>query len=151
MTPELAKTIWRWRMVSSGKPDQVIQTQDPDHLTEIVPPGEYQIASSALGAEGQWIVWPQKIQVRSGGQAGTKLDSGIRLVGPGFSGNAQFQVLDTNGKTIQSWRGGALEPFPPGRYAVEGRPDPSALWKRLANSVEVRPGSVTQVTVPALR
>jgi hypothetical protein len=149
--PDLAKMIWRWRVASSARPDQTIQNQDANHRTVILPPGEYRIASSAFGSEQQWVLWPQKIQVRSSGQVVTQLDSGIRLVGPGAGDDSRFQLLDGNGRTIQSWSGRTLEPFPPGRYKLQARADPGAQWKQIADDVEIRAGSVAPVNVPALR
>jgi RHS repeat-associated protein len=149
--PDLAKTIWSWRVVNSARLDQVIQSQDGDHRTVLLPPGQYQIESSAFGSENQWVVWPQKIEVRSSGQVAAKLDSGIRLAGPGAGDNPQFQLLDGNGRTIQTWSGRTLEPFAPGRYALQARADSAGQWKRIANDVEIRAGSVTPVNVPALR
>jgi hypothetical protein len=117
----------------------------------VLPAGEYQIETSAFGSENQWVAWPQKLQVRSPGQAVSKLDSGIRLAGAGAGDSSQFRLLDRNGATIQSWSGRTLEPFPPGTYVVQARPNPDAQWKQIASDLEVRPGSLAQVNVPALR
>src|SRR5205823_10347915 len=104
---------------------------------------------SAKGAENQWISWPQRITVQPGRQAGVDLNSGIRLTGSAAAG-AQFRVSDANGRTVQSWQRNTMQLLPPGKYIVEARPDWASEWKRVADNVEVRLGSFTEVDVPSL-
>jgi hypothetical protein len=67
--PQNLGNFWRWQLARFGRSDQVVQSQSGDQRNMIVPPGEYQITSSAFGSENQWIVWPQKVQVQSGHQS----------------------------------------------------------------------------------
>src|SRR5207248_2534425 len=58
--------FWRWQLINSGRPDQVVASQSGDQHEMVVPPGEYQLVSSAVGSENQWIIWPQKVEVQAG-------------------------------------------------------------------------------------
>jgi uncharacterized protein YbdZ (MbtH family) len=150
MPQDLGTKLWRWEVVRSGRLDQVVQELEADQRITILPPGEYQIGSSGIGAERQWIVWPQKVQVQSGKQILIKLDSGIRLTGPGSASSSQFQLRDAQGRVLESWEGNAVQLLPPGEYSLEARPNRSTQWKPIGRVVEVRPSGITEMIVPAL-
>jgi hypothetical protein len=69
----------RWAVTPFGNPSQTIQWQSGDERTIILPPGEYQLSSSARGSENQWIVWPQKVQVRAGQQTKLRIDTSLKV------------------------------------------------------------------------
>src|SRR5207302_4070414 len=94
--------------------------------------------------------WPQKIHLSAGAAAALKLDSGIRLSGRGMGSDYYFQVIDGSGRAIDAWQSTSQQLLPPGRYTVQARPDSASEWKRVADNVEVRPGSFTDVNVPSL-
>jgi RHS repeat-associated protein len=150
LTAPFEHTLWHWRVVAFGHPDQVVEEVNEDHRGMILPPGDYQVASSGSGAENQWIVWPQKVQVKSGEQPTLSINSGIRFVGSGARGETQFQVKNTSGEIAQSWRSNIVQVFPPGKYSIAARSNASAEWKTIDATVVVKPGSITEVTVPAL-
>ena len=146
---DLVSSLYRWQVVRFGSASQVLEDLDRDHRTTVLPPGEYQVRSVSEGTSN-WITWPQKTEVQSGSEAVFKLDSGVRLVGPGAGANYEFHVLDKNGGMVLSWQRALTQLLPPGRYTVEGRPDASTAWKPISQVTEVRPGWSTEVTVPTL-
>ena len=79
LAPELGNPLWRWAVTPFGNPSQTIQWQSEDERTIILPPGEYQLSSSARGSENQWIVWPQKVQVRAGQQTKLRIDTSLKV------------------------------------------------------------------------
>jgi hypothetical protein len=150
--PQQMGPLWRWQLVSFGKPDQVVQWQSGDLRAMVVPPGEYQVAMQPDPYNSQRVVWPQKIQAQAGQTATFTLDTGIRFLGPSrATTNAQFQVVDQNKKTIQ-WGTGrwGVELVPPGTYSVDVRANAYVPWKTVADSVTVRQGQLTDVRVPEL-
>jgi hypothetical protein len=124
-----------------------------DHGTQhslLVPPGDYQIATEQIAYQGQRVVWPQKIQVQAGKQFTAKFDSGVRLSGPGSSGSSEFELKDSQGNTFQSWKGNVAQLIPPGTYSLVARPNSSSDWRSIKDAVVVKPGSFTDIPVPAL-
>jgi len=78
---DLVDTLYRWQVVRFGNPSQVIQDLSRDTRSTIVPPGDYQITSLVQGT-GNWVTWPQKIQVQPGQQATFTVNSSLRLEVP---------------------------------------------------------------------
>jgi len=150
--PQQMGPLWRWQLVSFGKPEQVVQWQEGDQRVMVVPPGDYQLATQPVEFHSQRVVWPQRIQVQAGQTATFRLDTGVRLVGPpGASSNAQFQIVDQNKKIIQSGTGRwGVELIPPGTYSVDVRANPFAPWSTAATTVTVRQGQLTEVRVPEI-
>jgi len=147
---DVINTLNRWQVVRFGNASEVIEDLDRDHRTTILPPGDYQIISLAQGTY-DWVTWPQKIHVSVGSTGALKLDSGIRLVGPGIGRNYYFSVLDASGRTVEEWQSNAFQLLPLGKYAIEARADGAQAWKRIADGAEVRPGSLTDINVPVLQ
>ncbi|HZP33677.1 MAG TPA: RHS repeat-associated core domain-containing protein [Candidatus Acidoferrales bacterium] len=143
---DLVNTLNHWQVVRFGNPSQVVQELDRDHRTAILPPGDYQITSVGQGTIN-WVTWPQKVQVQAGQGVAVKLDSGIRLVGPGAERNYDFHALDMSGRTIEEWQDKPVQLLPPGKYTIEARAGGQG-WKRIAQGMEVPPGGLAQVNVP---
>lgn len=115
-------TPWRWRVVHPDNPGQVIQWRTGDHRSMILPPGQYQLEVSQWSSEGDWVRWPDPIQVQPGQQASATTDSAIRLGVPAGQPVWRWSVSSSGApdKVVQ-WLSGnnRLMLLPPGTYQVQ--------------------------------
>ena len=150
MPQQIASKLSRWRVLRFGNEHAMVEL-DANHQTTVLPPGDYQISTAGVGNEYNYLVWPQKIEVQFGKDISVKLDCGIRLTGPGSDRGYRFLLKDDTGRNLEEWGSEMLQLVPPGKYSVEGYSKSSADWKTIQNNVVVKPGSVTEITVPILQ
>lgn len=141
-------TPWRWRVVPFGNPDEVVQWRDGNHLTALLPPGEYEIEVSQSSLGGNWVRWPQRLNVQAHAQTTATVDSGIRLNLPAGQTLWRWSVATTTApaQTIQWLSGGNLLMLvPPGEYSVKIRPSSDVAEKTVSESVAVPQGRIAEV------
>src|SRR5438093_606581 len=80
--PERMGPLWRGQVVKYGSVDKVVQWQNGDQRTMVVPPGTYQVSTLSLHDALPSLVWPQKVRIEPGQVVTFRLDSGIRMIGP---------------------------------------------------------------------
>ena len=150
MPQEIASRLSHWQARAFGT-GRVMQELDANHRATILPPGDYQVASTGVGTEYQPVTWPQKIQVQYGKDSTVSLDCGLRLIGPGSGLAYEFSLKDETGRGLEEWKGPTLQLVPPGKYSLEARSNLSTGWKKIQNNVVIKPGTITEITVPVLQ
>jgi hypothetical protein len=99
------------------------------------------------------LVWPEPVEVAVGKQAISKLESGIKLVGPaGAKPEFEFQIIRHGEKESLQWGRQTWTPqiVPPGTYRVDVRKDNLQDWQTLAENVRVEAGRIAEVKMEAL-
>jgi hypothetical protein len=85
-------------------------------------PGQYQVEVGQSSSDGDWVRWPDPIQVQAGQQATATIDSAIRLSVPAGQPVWRWSVSSSSApdKVIQ-WLAGnnRLMLVPPGTYQVQ--------------------------------
>jgi hypothetical protein len=150
--PQNLGTPWRWRVVHPDTPGQVIQWRGGDHRAMLLAPGEYQLQLRESSDEGDWVAWPQKIQIQPGQHAAITIDSGLQLNVPQALGTPwRWRVIapDNPGQVIH-WRTGDHRSMilPPAQYQVEVRQSSSeGDWVRWPDPIQVQPNQQATATI----
>jgi hypothetical protein len=145
-------TPWRWRVIHPDNPGQVIQWRTGDHRSMVLPPGEYQLQVRESSDEGDWVAWPQKIQVQPGQQAGISIDTGLQLnISQALGTPWRWRVIhpDNPGQVIH-WRTGDHRSMmlSPGQYQVEvGQSSSDGDWVRWPDPIQVQAGQQATATI----
>jgi hypothetical protein len=109
-------------VVRPDNPSQVIHWRGGDHRSMMLPPGQYQLQIRESSDEGDWVRWPDPMQVQAGQQAIAMIDSAIRLSVPVAQPVWRWSVSSASApdKVIQWLAGGnRLMLLPPGIYQVQ--------------------------------
>jgi hypothetical protein len=151
IAPDLG-TPWRWRVIHPDNPDQVVQWRTGEHRSMLLPPGEYQVQLRDSSDEGDWVAWPQKIQVQSGQQAAFSIDTGLQLnVAQALGTPWRWRVIHPdNPSQVIHWRTGDHRSMivPPGPYQIEIRQSSSeGDWVRWPDPVQVQSAQYATATV----
>jgi hypothetical protein len=143
--PQALGTPWRWRVVRPDNPSQVIHWRGGDHRSMMLPPGQYQLQIRESSDEGDWVSWPQNIQVQPGQQASVTVDSSVQLNIPPTLGTPwRWQVVrPDNPSQVIHWRGGDHRSMmlPPGQYQLQIRESSDeGDWVRWPDPMQVQAG-----------
>ena len=150
--PRALGTPWRWRVIHPDNPGQVIHWRTGDHRSMILPPGQYQFQLRESSDEGDWVTWPQNIQLQSGQQASITVDSSLQLnIAPALGTPWRWRVVhpDNPGQIIQ-WRSGDHRNIilPPGPYQLEVNQSSSeGDWVRWLDPIHVQANQQTTTTI----
>lgn len=151
--PKAAGPLDSWEVVPVDEPDSPVQSHRGDKWVMLVPPGRYRVAFLPVRYHSNRLVWPATITVERGKQASIKLDSGIQLAGPkDAKPEFELQLVDVEtDKVVQHGKGTwAAQVVPPGTYRVQIRRDGRSPRQTVAERVEVQPGRISSVKLPAL-
>lgn len=150
--PPALGSPWRWRVVRPDNPTQVIHWRTGDHRSMILPSGQYQLQIRESSDEGDWVTWPQSIQLQPGEQASVSVDSSLQLnIPPTFGTPWRWQVVrPDNPSQVIHWRTGDHRSMilPPGQYQVQLRESSEeGDWVRWPDPIEVQPGQQATATI----
>ena len=150
--PQALGTPWRWRVIHPDNPGQVIHWRTGDHRGMILPPGEYQLQVRESSDEGDWVTWPQKIQLQPGQQASVTVDSSLQLnIAPALGTPWRWRVVrpENPGQVIH-WRTGDHRSMilPPGQYQLDvSQSSSEGDWVRWPDPIQVQANQQTTTTI----